>query len=482
VDSADNTPEYSVSEIAGALKRTVETAFGQVRVRGELSQFRRQSSGHWYGSLKDERALIDLAMWKGQAAALTFRPEDGMEVIVTGRLTTYPGRSKYQLIVDRMEPAGIGALLAQIEARRLKLQAEGLFDPARKKPLPYIPQVIGVITSPTGAVIRDILHRLADRFPRHVLVWPVAVQGEASANQVAAAIAGFNAIAPGGRVPRPDLIIVARGGGSIEDLAAFNEENVVRAAAASRIPLISAVGHETDTTLIDYASDWRAPTPTAAAERAVPVLADLRATLSALAARLDRAAARGLSLRRERAQLLARRLPQPRSLLALPSQRADDVADRLPRALAAAAGHWRARAESAGAALRPALIATAQARAARDLAALDTGLLRALTARQAAGAALLAQRSAALRPLLVTRRREAASARLEQAGRLLESLGPNQVLARGYALVIGPDGALVTTAAAAAKQPRLTIRFADGDTPATLLGTLGNRPTQGSLF
>jgi exodeoxyribonuclease VII large subunit len=209
-----NMPEYSVSEIAGALKRTVETAFGQVRVRGELSQFRRQSSGHWYGSLKDERALIDLAMWKGTAGGLSFRPEDGLEVIVTGKLTTYPGRSKYQLIVERMEPAGVGALLAQIEARRLKFQAEGLFDPARKQPLPWLPGVIGVVTSPGGAVIRDILHRLADRFPRHVLVWPVAVQGEASAAQVAAAIAGFNAIVPGGPVPRPDLIIVARGGGS----------------------------------------------------------------------------------------------------------------------------------------------------------------------------------------------------------------------------------------------------------------------------
>lgn len=230
---SENTPEYSVSEIAGAVKRTVEAAFGQVRVRGELSQFRRQTSGHWYGRLKDERAVLELAMWKGVAAGLNFRPEDGMEVIATGRLTTYPGGSRYQLIIDRLEPAGVGALLAQIEARRLKLQAEGLFDPARKKPLPWLPDVIGVVTSPTGAVIRDILHRLGDRFPRHVLVWPVAVQGEAAASQVAAAIAGFNALPAGGPTPRPDLIIVARGGGSIEDLAAFNEEIVVRAAAAS---------------------------------------------------------------------------------------------------------------------------------------------------------------------------------------------------------------------------------------------------------
>ncbi|MEY2885061.1 MAG: hypothetical protein RL490_2785, partial [Pseudomonadota bacterium] len=241
-EAPTNTPEYSVSEIAGALKRTVETAFGQVRVRGELSGFRRHTSGHWYGAIKDERAVIDLVMFKGSAATLTFRPEDGLEVIATGKLTTYPGRSKYQIVVERMEPAGVGALLAQIEARRLKLAAEGLFDAARKRPLPQIPRVIGVVTSPTGAVIRDILHRLADRFPRHVLVWPVAVQGEAAATQVAAAIRGFNAIAPGGPVPRPDLIIVARGGGSIEDLAAFNEEVVVRAVAESAIPLISAVG------------------------------------------------------------------------------------------------------------------------------------------------------------------------------------------------------------------------------------------------
>ena len=240
LDAAGNTPEYSVSEIAGALKRTVENAFGNVRVRGELTGFKRHVSGHWYGAMKDERAVIDLVMFKGAAAALTFRPEDGLEVIVTGKLTTFPGRSRYQIVVERMEPAGVGALLAQIEARRLMLAAEGLFDAGRKRPLPFIPRVIGVVTSPTGAVIRDILHRLADRFPRPVLVWPVAVQGEAAAAQVAAAVRGFNAIPPRGPIPRPDLIIVARGGGSIEDLAAFNAESVVRAVAQSRIPVISA--------------------------------------------------------------------------------------------------------------------------------------------------------------------------------------------------------------------------------------------------
>ena len=460
-----NTPEYSVSEIAGALKRTVETAFGHVRVRGELSGFRRQASGHWYGSLKDERALIDLAMWKGQAAALGFRPEDGMEVIVSGRLTTYPGRSKYQLIIERMEPAGVGALLAQIETRRLKLAAEGLFDAERKQPLPWLPGVIGVVTSPTGAVIRDILHRLADRFPRRVLVWPVAVQGEASAAQIAAAIAGFNAIPADGPVPRPDLIIVARGGGSIEDLAAFNEEIVVRAVAASRIPLISAVGHETDTTLIDYASDWRAPTPTAAAERAVPVRAELAASLSVLAGRLDTGVVRGWKLRRERSQGAGRRLPQPRNLIGLAAQRIDDLAERLPNALNARAAQIGLRTASAAARLRPALLAARADRCAERLAGAAARLAPALARPLNADAQKLAHTGAGLRPFLIESRLAAASARLGEAGRLLGSLGPQQVLARGYAIVTGPDGRVVASAGQAAAMRHLTIRFGDGETP-----------------
>ncbi len=476
-DLATNTPEYSVSEIAGALKRTVEAAFGQVRVRGELSGFRRQPSGHWYGALKDERAVVDLVMFKGSAATLSFRPEDGMEIIATGKLTTYPGRSKYQIVVERMEPAGVGALLAQIEARRLKLAAEGLFDAGRKRALPFIPQVIGVVTSPTGAVIRDILHRLADRFPRRVLVWPVQVQGEASAAQVANAVRGFNAIAAGGPVPRPDLIIVARGGGSIEDLAAFNEESVVRAVAASTIPVISAVGHETDTTLIDFASDWRAPTPTAAAERAVPVLADLRAALAMQAARLDRAAARCIAQRRERAQASARRLPPPRSLLALPSQRADDLGERLPRALRTATAGWRGRALSAGAVLRPALIGARRDSAARGLSDAAAGLAR--------GARLVVRRERAaldtgvarLRPFLVANSAARAAARLGEASRLLGSLGPDQVLARGYAIVTTPAGAIVSRVAAAKALPTLAIRFADGELPVST-----GVAVQGSLF
>jgi exodeoxyribonuclease VII large subunit len=275
-----NIPEWSVSELAAALKKTVEDSYGFVRVRGEITGYRGpHSSGHVYFALKDEGAKIDAVIWKGVFGRIRFKPEEGLEVIATGRLTTYPGRSSYQIIIESLEPAGIGALMALLEERKKKLAAEGLFDEARKQLLPYLPTVIGVVTSPTGAVIRDILHRLADRFPRRVLVWPVRVQGEGSAEEVAAAIRGFNALPEGGRTPRPDLIIVARGGGSLEDLWSFNEEIVVRAAAESMIPLISAVGHETDFTLIDLASDRRAPTPTAAAEMAVPVRVDLIAQI-----------------------------------------------------------------------------------------------------------------------------------------------------------------------------------------------------------
>ena len=291
-DARSNLPEYSVTEISALLKRTVEQNFSYVRVRGEISGFKRHSSGHCYLALKDEDAVLDAVIWRPNVARLAVKPEDGMEVVCTGRLTTYPGRSKYQLVIESVELAGIGALLKLLEARKAKLAAEGLFAEERKQKLPYLPEVIGVVTSPTGAVLRDILNRLDDRFPRRVLVWPVAVQGEGAALQVAAAIAGFNALKPDGAVPRPDLLIVARGGGSLEDLMAFNEEVVVRAAAASEIPLISAVGHETDTTLIDYASDRRAPTPSAAAEMAVPVRLELMAEIAAKATRLARGASR----------------------------------------------------------------------------------------------------------------------------------------------------------------------------------------------
>ena len=416
-------------------------------MRGEISGWKRAASGHCYLCLKDDAAVIDAVMWKATAGALPFRPEDGLEVIVTGKLTTYPGRSKYQIVVERMEPAGVGALLAQLAERKARLMVEGLFDADRKRPLPYIPQVIGVITSPTGAVIRDILHRLADRFPRRVIVWPVVVQGDAAAAQVVAALNGFNALGQGGTIPRPDLLIVARGGGSIEDLAAFNEEAVVRAVAASAIPVISAVGHETDTTLVDFASDHRAPTPTAAAERAVPVLADLQFQLGALALRGERSVARGLAARRERVGAL--RLPGPRALLGLRQQRFDELAERLPRALSGIAARWRGRFERSGDALRPIILDRRLAVSQAALGQADRALTAALRNLLARDAQQLTRAATPLRPLLLTGARDRGAARLTSAARLLDTLGPMQVLKRGYVLVRAADGAPVTSAAAA---------------------------------
>ncbi len=355
-----NRPEYTVSELAAALKRSIEENFSIVRVRGEISGYKKHGSGHWYFALKDADAVLDAVCWRTTAIRLSVQPEDGMEVIATGRLTTYPGRSKYQLIVDSIELAGVGALLKLLEDRRRRLAAEGLFAAERKRKLPFLPEVIGVVTSPTGAVIRDILHRLADRFPRRVIVWPVAVQGEHAAAQIAAAIEGFNRLLPGGAVPRPDLIIVARGGGSLEDLMAFNEEIVVRAAAASAIPLISAVGHETDTTLIDHASDRRAPTPTAAAEMAVPVRLDLIAELNGKTARIAQGLGRLLSESRLHLDGLARGLPDPHDLIGAAAQRLDDRAERLRSAMLGRL--TAARAQLAATRLRPAALAADIAR------------------------------------------------------------------------------------------------------------------------
>jgi exodeoxyribonuclease VII large subunit len=328
--TGNNMTEYTVSEISGALKRAVEDRFGYIRVKAELSGVKRVSSGHCYFALKDENAVMDGVMWRGNASRLSFIPEDGLEVVCSGKLTTYAARSKYQMVVDKMEPAGVGALMALLEDRKKKLAAEGLFDPTRKKPIPFLPAKIGVVTSPTGAVIRDILHRLADRFPSKVMVWPVLVQGEGAAEQVAQAITGFNAMTED---EQPDLLIVARGGGSVEDLWSFNEEIVVRAAAASKIPLISAVGHETDTTLIDYASDLRAPTPTAAAEKAVPVRADLEFTLADLGRRLTLHKSKSFDERKQALRLLSRALPSPKDILGANSQKLDDFSERLPMAL-----------------------------------------------------------------------------------------------------------------------------------------------------
>ncbi len=332
-DEAGNAPALSVSELSGAVKRVVEGEFGRVRVRGEVGRVSRPASGHLYLDLKDDRSVLASVCWKGVASKLAHQPEAGMEVIATGRLTTFPGQSRYQLIIESLAPAGVGALMAMLEKRKAALAAEGLFAADRKQALPYLPEVIGVVTSPSGAVIRDILHRLRARFPRKVLVWPAVVQGEKCAEEVAAAINGFNQFTPGGALPRPDVLIVARGGGSLEDLWGFNEEIVVRAVAESNIPVITAVGHETDTTLVDFASDRRAPTPTAAAEMAVPVRADLLATLASLEARRVQAMARRLSQSGQRLRDLSRALPRPDSILAERRQRLDGLAMRLPRAL-----------------------------------------------------------------------------------------------------------------------------------------------------
>ena len=365
----DNSPPQTVGELAGSLKRMIEGAFGRVRVRGEISGFKRHSSGHCYFSLKDEAACIDAVIWRGSANALAFRPEDGAEVIATGKMTTYAGRSKYQLVIDRLELAGEGALMALLDRRRKALAAEGLFDDSRKRKLPFLPRAIGVVTSPTGAVIRDILHRLEDRCPTRVIVWPVPVQGEGASGKVAAAIRGFAELDGSDGVPRPDLLIVARGGGSIEDLWAFNEEEVVRAAADSPIPLISAVGHETDTTLIDHAADRRAPTPTAAAEMAVPVRSELLALVDELGRRGQQCLSRMVGRGRERFDLTIGRWPRPEALFAPVLQRLEDIGDRLPRALASRAGEARAELNAFGPRLRPELLLDRLARASERLAA-----------------------------------------------------------------------------------------------------------------
>jgi exodeoxyribonuclease VII large subunit len=436
-----NLPELSVSELSFALKRTVEQAFGLVRVRGELSGFKRAASGHLYFALKDAQAVLDCVAWRSSLPRLTFAPEDGLEVVCTGRLTTYPGRSRYQLVVERMEPAGVGALMALLEERKRKLAEEGLFDPARKRPLPYLPAVIGVVTSPTGAVIRDILHRLAERFPVRVLVWPVAVQGEGAAEQVAAAIRGFGALPAAGPVPRPDLVIVARGGGSIEDLWAFNEEVVVRAAAASAIPLISAVGHETDTTLIDLAADRRAPTPTAAAEIAVPVRAELVARLAGLDQRLAAAVARELARLGERLEGLRRGLLDPRQVLAAAAQRLDDLAERLA---------LRSPARQAEA-LRERL----QARAGRLAELLRDRLGRARLELAATGRRL--------DPARLRERLGSLARALDQLGRHLDSLSHERVLERGYAIVRArSDGRIVPRLAALGGDVALELQMVDG--------------------
>ncbi len=434
--SGDNAEPLTVSEISQALKRTVEDRFGFVRLRGELSGVKRAASGHMYCALKDEKAVLDGVMWRGNTGRLPFNPEDGLEVVASGKLTTYPGRSKYQIVIERMELAGEGALLALLEKTKARLEAEGLFARDRKQALPFLPRTIGVVTSPTGAVIRDILHRLADRFPSRVIVWPVLVQGQGAADQVAGAVRGFAAL-PEGHPDRPDLVIVARGGGSIEDLWSFNEEAVVRAIAECPIPTISAVGHETDTTLADYAADRRAPTPTAAAEIAVPVRAELAATLADFEARKKRAILRPVQLGRERLQARTDRLPKREALLEPHAQRLDDLADRLRRGLRDRAAQGREKLSNLR--LAPAILSRNLREAQRALA--GQKLVPALVERPLA------------------ERRE----RLAALQRVMRSLDPDTVLNRGYVRVTGSDGHTITDKAAAAREAALTLKFRDGD-------------------
>jgi len=462
-----NLPEFSVTELSAALKRAVEDQFAVVRVRGEISGLKFHSSGHVYFDLKDDKAVLNAVIWRGVAGRLRVRPEAGMEVICTGKLSTYAGTSRYQLIVEQVELAGLGALMALLEERRKKLGAEGLFDAARKKKLPFLPEVIGVITSPTGAVIRDIMHRLEARFPRRVLLWPVAVQGETAAAQIAAAIAGFNAF-DGVRMPRPDLIIVARGGGSVEDLMAFNDEAVVRAAAASAIPLISAVGHETDTTLIDFAADVRAPTPTAAAELAVPVRAELLAQTLDFERRFMRCFAKGMDDRRRHLAQLVRVLPRAESLFATPRQRLDIAGDKLAKALGGNLQKHGADFHRKAALLRPRIL--------QDRIKLGRERSVALLDR--------AQRVAKFKL-------SDADAQLKALSRTFGGVSYVNVLERGFALVRGEDGAVRRRAGSIVAGESLTLTFADGEAKA-ISGEGSGKPKaaapkkqgkdQGSLF
>lgn len=487
--SETNVAEFSVSDIAFAVKRMVEDSFGYVRVRGEISGFRGQAaSGHCYFTLKDEKARLDSVIWRGTFVKLKVKPEEGLEVIATGRLTTFPGSSKYQIVVDSLEPAGVGALMALLEERKKKLAAEGLFDEARKQSLPYLPRTIGVVTSPTGAVIRDIVHRLSDRFPVRVIVWPVRVQGESSADEVTAAIKGFNQLEVGGAVPRPDLIIVARGGGSIEDLWSFNEENVARAVAASQIPLISAVGHETDWTLIDFVSDLRAPTPTGAAEMAVPVRHELVASVGDLERRLENSALRHVDRCRTSLRGLERALPSLKDLMALPRQRLDAVGERLSQALLAGTALHKNRFSSLAARMNEKALArmlvrhreatvTLSARMARagagdvgrrrqkldgQAARLDPRLLQRPYDQKRRQAEDFGRRGSEAFARLVSERRRS----LASISKLLDAFSFENVLKRGFAIVRSGEGEILRLAAGVSKGDALNIQFADGSVAA----------------
>ncbi|WP_310621164.1 exodeoxyribonuclease VII large subunit [Flexibacterium corallicola] len=447
-----NITEFSVSEISTAIKRTVEDAFDYVRVRGELGRVSRPASGHIYLDLKDERSVISGVIWRGNASRLPIQPEQGLEVIATGKVTTFPGQSKYQMVIDALEPAGAGALMALLEERKKKLAAEGLFDETRKKPLPKMPRVIGVVTSPTGSVIRDILHRIADRFPLHVQVWPVRVQGETCGKEVATGIRGFNALEVGGTIPRPDVIIVARGGGSLEDLWGFNDEEVVRAAADSEIPLISAVGHETDWTLVDLAADLRAPTPTGAAEFAVPVKAELMTMVDDLNRRLSTSLTRLVQTRRTELRAASAALPAPRDLLALPRQRFDMVAARLEQGLSINTQSLRTRLTNASSGLRPALLSGQTAHGSERLENLKTRASQAFTNH-------------------VQRQRM----KLDNLTQMLESLSYERVIDRGYAIVRDANGNPIAQAQTITEGDHLSLQMRGG-TVAAVAGEGGPTP------
>jgi len=443
----DNNPPQSVSELSFALKRTLEDRFGHVRLRGEISKVNRHASGHIYLTLKDDKAALDGVVWKGSARGLGVQPETGLEVIVTGKITSYPARSSYQIVIETMEAAGAGALLAQLERLKVKLQAEGLFDPARKRAIPTFPAVIGVVTSPTGAVIRDILHRIAERWPCRVIVWPVVVQGEAACGQIANAVRGFDAMTPDGPIPRPDILIVARGGGSVEDLWCFNDEGLARTVAAASIPIISAVGHETDTTLIDFVSDRRAPTPTGAAEIATPVLADLRYAVADLERRLVRAGGRLIEERRTRLRAVERGLPvRPEDLLALPRQRLDHAGSRLASGL------------TRNLAIHERQFAAVSAR-------FSKGLLDRTIERRHDRLGAYAERFGPA----MKRRLDQDAVRLAALSRALSSLDPKRPKP-GFARVESEDGAMIAAAAALHDGQAVRLVFADGSRGARIDG------------
>lgn len=481
--ASGNVAEFTVSELSNAVKRALEEGFGYVRLRGEVSGYRGpHASGHCYFSLKDDKAKIDAVVWRGNWSRLKIKPEEGMEVIATGKISSFPGSSKYQIVVESLEPAGLGALMAQLEERKRRFAAEGLFAEERKRPLPFLPRVVGIVTSPTGAVIRDMLHGFRERFPTRVVVWPVRVQGEGSAAEVAAAIRGFNAIQAGGTIPRPDVLIVARGGGSLEDLWGFNDEAVVRAVAASAIPIISAVGHETDWTLIDLVADARAPTPTKAAEWAVPKHSELLQSTGNLGLRLGVAMRRQLEALRRDLKSAERGLPRPEDLAALPRQRLDHAAHRLEGALRARVQRCHTRFfQVAGRLPAPRTLVT-HPRQLLDATGLRLG--RALYANTQAHHTRHVRIAARLRPAPIRHRLERAGERLDTLARrieralmtslaqrrhalgsqakLLSSLGYQSVLQRGFALVRTLDGTMVRAAAPLATGEEVEIEFADG--------------------